>query len=216
MKRHTKSLLKSLLTFLSLSVVLLFAESGTKSLVRAQEDVFTNIAYPIHLNAPEQEIKGGSIVSLKDSGYMLAGVENDEDMIGVISEEPGVFYQGDVVDQNAYLASGGTTYILVNTTNGSILKGDHITSSESAGVGVKAIRSGKVIGRALESYDGAGVGKISANIKPEMFESQSDRANKITTTPVLASPVSWNMLVIVIVIFSVVSGFILWRKTHKP
>lgn len=215
MKRHTKSLLISLPIFLSFSIVFLFVKNGTETFVQAQEDVFTNIAYPIHLNAPEQEIRGGSIVSLKDTGYKLTDVENDEDMIGVISDEPGVFYQGDVADQNAYLVNGGTTYILVNNTNGSIVKGDHITSSESPGVGVKAIRSGKVIGRALESYDGAGIGKISANIKAEIFEIRSDRASLITSlTPV--SPVWWYVLTVVMLISSVVSGFILWRKTRKP
>lgn len=215
MKRHTKSLLISLPIFLSFSIVFLFVKNGTETFVQAQEDVFTNIAYPIHLNAPEQEIRGGSIVSLKDTGYKLTDVENDEDMIGVISDEPGVFYQGDVADQNAYLVNGGTTYILVNNTNGSIVKGDHITSSESPGVGVKAIRSGKVIGRALENYDGAGIGKISANIKPEVFEIRSDRASLITSSTPISS-VWWYVLIGVILISSVFSGFILWRKTRKP
>jgi len=214
MKRHAESLFVSLPAVLVLSIILFAAKIGAEQIVRAQDDVFTNIAYPIHLSAPAQEIRGGSIVSLTDTGYVLAHMENDEDMIGVISDEPGLFYQGDVVDQNAYLVNGGTTYILVNTTNGAIVKGDHITSSETPGVGVKAMRSGKVIGRALENYDGTSVGKISANIKPEMFEIRSESAN-LVTSPVSTPSEWWYVLALVIIIFSAIAAFLFWKKTQK-
>ena len=50
--------------------------------------------------------------------------------------------------------------VRVSIENGSIEPGDPITSSSLAGVGMKATVPGRIIGTALSSYDGSGVGEV--------------------------------------------------------
>ena len=56
---------------------------------------------------------------------------------------------------NINLAVSGRALVRVSTANGSIGEGDYLTSSNIPGVAAKALTSGMVIGRALESYSGA-------------------------------------------------------------
>lgn len=145
--------------------------------VRAQGDVFANIAYPIYINLPQSEIREGSVITLKETGYALASVENDEDIIGVVSETPSVYYQGDTEGKNSYLVGGGVAHILVDTSNGPIKKGDYLTSSTKQGVGVKAITTGKVVGKALEDHTASSTSLILANIKPERHDIYQEENN---------------------------------------
>ncbi len=155
--------------------------------VTAQSYDFSNIAYPIKINTPKTQVSAGttesniipegSIVTLKNTGYLLAVAEYDEDMVGVVNHQPSVSYEENNPDKNAYLVTGGLSYILVSNANGPINNGDYITSSTRTGVGVKATTSGKVIGRALEDYDKSTTGRISASIKPEKFDINQNETN---------------------------------------
>jgi len=53
----------------------------------------------------------------------------------------------------------------VSAENGPIMKGDYITSSAIPGVAMKATRGGMVVGQALTSFEGAGVGEVIIMIK---------------------------------------------------
>lgn len=54
----------------------------------------------------------------------------------------------------------GRVLVKVTNENGAIIPGDPLTSSSSPGVAMKATKSGPIVGKALGSYDGPGVGKI--------------------------------------------------------
>ncbi len=150
---------------------------GTLPQAMAQPEGFANIAHPIEILDGKNVIAEGSIISLKRSGYVPASIEADDDIVGVINNNPAVFYEQENM-KNSYLVSGGVSYVLVDITNGPIKKGDYITSSTKPGVGVKATIDGKVVGKAIENYDGTNkTGKILAEIKPERVEINDYEAN---------------------------------------
>lgn len=157
-------------------ISLFLLTSGGISVVIAQSEGFANIAYPIDVLNGGNTVAEGSIITLKSNGYTLASLEGDDDIVGVINNNPAVFYEQETT-KNTYLVGGGVSYVLVNTTNGPIKNGDYITSSTKAGVGVKALIGGKVVGRALEGYAGNKTGKILAEIKPERVEISTYEAN---------------------------------------
>ncbi len=155
-----------------LVILCIFATSS----VFAQPEGFANIAYPIEIADGGNIVMEGSIVTLKNSGYALASVEGDNDIVGVLNNNPAVFYEQENTT-NIYLVSGGVSYVLVDNTNGPIRNGDYITSSVKSGVGVKAVNDGKVVGRALENYNDNKTGKILAEIKPERVEINESEIN---------------------------------------
>ncbi len=64
------------------------------------------------------------------------------------------------------VALSGRVPVKVTTENGSIQAGDPLTSSSTAGAAMKSTLPGNIVGYALESYSGAGVGAISVFIQP--------------------------------------------------
>ena len=64
------------------------------------------------------------------------------------------------------VALNGRVLTKVNTENGDIVAGDYITASSTPGVGMKATSAGEVIGRAMQSYSGSGVGQVLVFVNP--------------------------------------------------
>lgn len=99
-------------------------------------------------------------------------------LIGVISSDPGVLLGNkdasaeDAVLQR-HLALTGRVPVKVSSENGVIKTGDYLTSSSIPGVAMKAVKSGVVVGQALEDYNGAGVGLISGFVKASYFNGES-------------------------------------------
>ncbi len=105
--------------------------------------------------------------------------EYNQKMIGIISAEPG-FTLGGLGDlTNRKVALAGRVPLRVSAKAGVIKVGDHLTSSDIPGVAKKAVRDGQTIAIALDSYDGAGIGYISAFVQvgwsaPELDAVSSD------------------------------------------
>jgi len=77
-------------------------------------------------------------------------------IVGVVSTQPG-FLAGDNEDGKSYpIALAGRVPVKVNIENGPIEIGDPLTSSSVAGEAMKATEAGRVIGFALEPFDGSG------------------------------------------------------------
>jgi hypothetical protein len=99
----------------------------------------------------------GDVVSIDPT--MSAGVQKstgvyDENVLGVVSTQPGIVI-GDVQDPGAtpvLLALAGRVPIKVNLENGSIKKGDYLTTSSTPGEAMKATKAGQIIGQALTEY----------------------------------------------------------------
>ena len=103
---------------------------------------------------------------IKGSTYDLFSAKKtsrayDPMLLGVISTEPGIVMHASIDSvtngntsptNDRLLALAGRTLVKVNVENGQINEGDYITSSDIAGVGMKATKAGQVIGQALQSF----------------------------------------------------------------
>ena len=120
----------------------------------------TNIATYVEIKGATP--KNGDIISSSKDGYILTKTSYDALMIGVIILEPAVSI--DLVQKNnSYpFVTSGSTLVNVNTQNGPISKGDPITSSTTAGVGMKATQAGYVLGTAQENYTEKDLKKVGS------------------------------------------------------
>lgn len=93
-----------------------------------------------------------------------SNIPYDQNLIGIVSTNPFAeilserVFSGD--EHPMPVALSGRVPTRVSTEGGPIEVGDPITSSSQPGVGMKATANGPVVGKALESYDSEGVGKI--------------------------------------------------------
>ena len=76
----------------------------------------------------------------------------EKGLLGIISTKPAVNLTGQTANGKP-VALSGRVPVKVSTENGPINIGDYLTSSTIAGVAMKAIRAGPVVGKALENYD---------------------------------------------------------------
>jgi hypothetical protein len=134
----------------------------------------------------DSSITAGDIVST--DGSLAAGVQKsstayDSTTLGVVSTAPGQVLgsQIDSISRPVLLGLTGRVPTKVSTENGSIRAGDYITASSVPGVGMKATKPGATIGKALESYTGTGVGKISVFLSLS-YQSNGDSQSSNTNT----------------------------------
>src|SRR5258706_9905912 len=114
----------------------------------------------------DPNVKDGSILSSTDKGAVLSTTPYDSQVIGVVSRDAGIILSSG--DTNSVpVISNGSVYVLVSTQQGPIKKQDVIATSTIPGVGVSAVKSGYVLGYALEDYnnpDPKKIGKIAVNL----------------------------------------------------
>lgn len=94
----------------------------------------------------------GSIVSYKDGKYYLANTTYDENIYGVVADNTGVSIEDVNLTNSRLVVSSGDADVLVSTQNGAIKRGDFITTSNKPGVGMKATKSGQVVGVATQDF----------------------------------------------------------------
>jgi trimeric autotransporter adhesin len=108
-----------------------------------------------------QSLETGEIVSLSGGlSVQRANTGNEENIIGVISTKPGFILGFDdvslVAREKGYpVGLKGRVPVKLSTENGPIQKGDRIMLSSITGVGMKATENARVVGIALEDYDGS-------------------------------------------------------------
>lgn len=100
----------------------------------------------------QDNVKNGSIVSTTNKGFELSSRAYDPLIFGVVSQNPAVSFGGQVQEKTYPIISSGQAYVLVNGENGAIKSGDLITASTALGVGMKASKSGFVVGSALADF----------------------------------------------------------------
>ncbi|MEX0617062.1 MAG: hypothetical protein WD231_04625 [Candidatus Woykebacteria bacterium] len=128
----------------------------------AQEFLGTQIA--TNLEVSDSEAQAGDIVSItEDDNLVRAVVAYDQNVFGVVVENPAIELNKKT-DKSKAIVSEGEALVKVSTVNGNISLGDFITASKDPGVGQKATQAGVVLGKALASYSGSGVGNISVQI----------------------------------------------------
>lgn len=121
-------------------------------------------------------VKDTLIVCSTDSGYALCQNSYSPNMYGVITLNPSVYF--DSSDTDLYpVVSNGKVYVKVKADK-QIKVGDYITSSEVLGVGQKALKSGYVLGTALEEVapqEGIDTKEIlvSISVKPAILTQEA-------------------------------------------
>ena len=104
----------------------------------------------------------GDIIGIASNGNRKA--HPGDTILGVISETTGFTgNDNDALDKTTHPVVGliGQISVKVSNENGAIKRGDFITASSVPGVGMKAIKPGPVVGKALEDYNDSGVDRIN-------------------------------------------------------
>ncbi|NTU74075.1 hypothetical protein HGB07_08095 [Candidatus Roizmanbacteria bacterium] len=103
----------------------------------------------------DKEVLDGSIIASTERGYVLSQNQYQSTLTGVIAKNPAISFQDGSINDKYPLVTSGEALVLVSLTNGSINNGDKITSSTIPGVGMKATKSGIIIGTAMEPFSGS-------------------------------------------------------------
>lgn len=113
-------------------------------------EVPSQIAKNLEISDPEAKV--GDILSQTQRGIFRSKVPYDENIIGVVGENPVLIF-GKASTNTLPVIFSGTAKVRVTNEGGEIKKGDYITSSQIPGVGQKATTSGFVVARALEDFN---------------------------------------------------------------
>lgn len=143
------------------------------SYVRAQ-DTSSGVAQSI---AIEGEANNGDLVCTVNNQARICSQPYDPNMSGVVTQTPAVAFET-IEPREGYVpvTRSGKAYVRVSTRDGVIVQGDYLTSSDIAGVAVKAKKSGYVLGMALQDYDGSEVGVILAavDVRPAVLSNSAN------------------------------------------
>jgi hypothetical protein len=120
---------------------------------------------------------GERIVTTTDGDKIVQLIKSSqpyqENIIGIISNNYDDFtstgYNIKEEDNPMPVALSGRVLLKVSLENGPIAIGDPLTSSSEPGVAMKATKTGRVIGIALESYAGKGTGKAMVFLNPHWW-----------------------------------------------
>lgn len=164
-----------LLSVIGLFFVLVTAQNFAVPAYAQQEQ---NISLGIANNVPiiDKGVKDGDIIASNKKGYILSATPYDPLVIGVVSTKPAVSLNITGSDASSYpVISAGNVKVNVSSINGDIKVGDFIASSEVAGAGMKADKTGYVIGRALDSFSSKNKKEVgSINIALNLHYSYSN------------------------------------------
>ncbi|UCD15416.1 MAG: hypothetical protein JSV34_06800, partial [Candidatus Omnitrophota bacterium] len=134
----------------------------------------------------KENVKEAEIVSLAENDKLGKSTgAYDENLIGVVSSKRTcTLHLAD--EESVYedtirlpIALAGRVYVKVNNEAGHIKVGDPITSSSLSGVGMKCLKTGKIIGYAMENEDfsdGEEIREILIFINAGYYISKSDYA----------------------------------------
>lgn len=120
----------------------------------------------------DKVVRDGDIISSTEGGYMLTKSSYDPRLFGVVTINPAIAFNTNEKGQRYPVVSAGNTYVNLSTINGSVKKGDAITSSPIPGVGMKGTESGYILGYALEDFssdDPREIKKVKVQIDKEFF-----------------------------------------------
>jgi len=140
-------------------------------LVRGAYAQLSSSGVAISTPIDDKDAEDGDIICSYEKGNQRCNKEYDTSIYGVISENPAAAIEDKEIGNAKLVISSGIAKVKVSSINGNIAEGDFVTTSKIAGVGMKAVRNGYVLGKALEAYQSAdtnAVGKIQVlvNIHP--------------------------------------------------
>lgn len=136
--------------FFTLVFVLLYLCTGIFSLATAQG---ISLGFANQVTIRDSGVQDGDLICSSPQGFIRCKNAYDMAILGVVTVKPAVTISGSSGSNVFPVVSAGNGLVRVNSANGPIAKGDLITTSTVAGVGMKANRSGYVLGTALEAFN---------------------------------------------------------------
>ncbi len=118
---------------------------------------------------------GDIIMMSPNKTYTVDGANNNNPnlILGVYSSNPAMVGNSPASakshDNDVLVGLMGVINTKVNTENGAIKIGDYITISSTEKVGMKATKSGMVIGRAIDNYNSKGTGFINVLVEVDWY-----------------------------------------------
>lgn len=173
-----------------------------------------------------EDVRDGAIISFDSKGYKLSSGPFDSSIIGVIGFTPAISL--DMGDAGTYpVVSSGNAIVNASMEGGAIKKGDLIAASSAPGVGMKATKSGMVLGTAQEDYNSSDpkkVGRVAVNLNIQYFtfkerggaikRSLADIANLSAIAATEAPSVVFRyVLAAIVIVISILLGFASFVKT---
>ncbi|MCW1908480.1 MAG: hypothetical protein KIH63_004025 [Candidatus Saccharibacteria bacterium] len=133
----------------------------------------------------DESLTAGEVVSLDpnlDAGVVRSTKAYDASAIGIVSTQPALVIggRGGEGTSGKPIALSGRVPVRVQ---GPIKKGDILTSSNTPGVAMKAVKSGAILGVAMTDYDGTGVGTVLTFVKTGNFNGSN--LNEIFSDPTI-------------------------------
>lgn len=124
-------------------------------------------------------LEPGDVVSYDSdlkTGMKKSETPYDQNVLGIVSTRPGLIIGSvDKEGINAMpVALSGRVPVKVSAHNGQIKAGDYLTSSSIPGVAMKATKGGAIIGSAMSSFDGQGLGEVLVFVKNGSSMGSSD------------------------------------------
>lgn len=138
--------------------------------VQAQSISSFGIANPTSIK--DKVVRDGDVISSTEGGYMLTKSSYDPRLFGVVTINPAIEFNTNEEGRRYPVVSDGNTFVNLSTINGSVKKGDAITSSPIPGVGMKATESGYILGYALEDFssdDPREIKRVKVEIDKQFF-----------------------------------------------
>jgi hypothetical protein len=102
-----------------------------------------------------EDLQPATIVSIdltKDETITASTKEYDSNVVGIVTTQPG-WVIGEEETNSEAMALSGRVPVKVSLKNGNIQRGDPITTSSIKGVGMKATKTGPIIGKAMEELN---------------------------------------------------------------
>jgi len=121
------------------------------------------------------ELESGDVVVVSDSGrtHVQRSMNEDAMVLGIVSTRP-AFIAGRPATSTYPIALSGRVPTKVSGMNGAIKAGDPLSPTSIPGVVAKAVKTGPIVGLALEGFDGANVGKIEVFVNPSYWVNKSE------------------------------------------
>lgn len=199
-----------------------FAQTPGPNNAQTDQAGSLGVAKMVTVNA--KDVKDGSLISSSTQGVILSNIPYDPQILGVVARDAGIIIASNEVKDGVPVISTGSVYVLVSSKNGVIKKGDIITSSTVPGVAIKAVKSGYVLGYAMEDYndtDGNKIGKIAVDLSLHYFNSRSTLVGtltdifKIALLPTKDSPnaIFKYIVAALVVLGSFLLGFLTFGRT---
>jgi YVTN family beta-propeller protein len=128
--------------------------------------------------SPDQ-LEPGDLVVVSDNGrtHVQRSLNEDDMLLGIVSTRP-AFIAGRPATSTYPIALSGRVPTKVSSMNGAIKAGDPLAPTSIPGVAAKAVRSGPVVGLALEDFDGAEISKIEVFVNPNYWVNEQEVAEE--------------------------------------